>query len=176
MSPRFTGAQHSAREESSRMRSKPLALTLIVIALAGAGWWWKGRSTSDGAAAAASAPASGVQAEAGALGFADVFASPDLASLIRRHVQGGKSFQAELELNTVDGIRWHSIDARPMRDPVSGDPVLQFNARDINDFRLAQQALTVLLLGGVDAQRSQDLLTHFQQREVGNLQLYRAFF
>jgi len=84
-----------------------------------------------------------VQAEPGALGFANVFASPDLASLVRRHVQGGKSFQAELELNTIEGIRWHSIDARPMRDPVSGDPVLQFNARDINDFRLAQQALTV---------------------------------
>ncbi|MDM4765624.1 ATP-binding protein [Pelomonas sp. SE-A7] len=91
----------------------------------------------------AAALAFGVQAEPGALGFADVFASPDLASLVRRHVQSGQSFQAELELNTVEGIRWHSIDARPMRDPVSGDPVLQFNARDINDFRLAQQALTV---------------------------------
>ncbi len=112
------------------------------------------------------AQAFGVQAEAGALGFADVFASPDLASLIRRHVQGGKSFQAELELNTVDGIRWHSIDARPMRDPVSGDPVLQFNARDINDFRLAQQALTVARETAVAASQAKSTFLANMSHEI----------
>ncbi|HEY1091894.1 MAG TPA: ATP-binding protein [Burkholderiaceae bacterium] len=81
-------------------------------------------------------------ADAGTLQLARLFASPDLAALVRRHVRSGQVFTGEVELNTADGLRWHSVDARPLRDPVSGAAVLQFNANDISDFRLAQAALT----------------------------------
>ncbi|WP_163279999.1 histidine kinase dimerization/phospho-acceptor domain-containing protein, partial [Klebsiella aerogenes] len=37
--------------------------------------------------------------------------------------------------------RWHALDARPMRDPVTGQPTLLFNARDIADLKASQAAL-----------------------------------
>jgi signal transduction histidine kinase len=38
-------------------------------------------------------------------------------------------------------VRWHAVDARPMRDPVTGDQVMQLNARDIADLKASQAAL-----------------------------------
>ncbi len=56
-------------------------------------------------------------------------------------VQAGESVRAEMELVTTGGVRWHSVDMRPMRDPVTGDQVLQLNARDIADLKASQAAL-----------------------------------
>ena len=56
-------------------------------------------------------------------------------------VQAGGSYRADLELLTTAGPRWHAVDMRPMRDPVTGDRVLQLDARDIADLKASQDAL-----------------------------------
>jgi signal transduction histidine kinase len=67
-------------------------------------------------------------------------AAPD-AEEVFTAVQAGQSFRADLELQTMQGARWHAVDARPMRDPVTGDQVMQLNARDIGDLKASQAAL-----------------------------------
>jgi signal transduction histidine kinase len=84
---------------------------------------------------------SGLRKTIGATDFSALFPEPELARRIATQVRAGQTFGAELELNTVNGRRWHAIDARPMRDPVSGEVVLQLNARDISDFKATQAQL-----------------------------------
>ncbi|OWQ88782.1 hypothetical protein CDN99_14980 [Roseateles aquatilis] len=84
---------------------------------------------------------SGLRKTIGATDFSAIFPEPELARRIIAQVRGGQTFGAELELNTANGRRWHAIDARPMRDPVSGEVVLQLNARDIGDFKATQAQL-----------------------------------
>jgi signal transduction histidine kinase len=73
--------------------------------------------------------------------FAAIFPDPELARRVYAQVQRGQTFSADLELNTSSGRRWHGVDARPMRDPVTGDLVMQLNARDIADLKASQAAL-----------------------------------
>jgi signal transduction histidine kinase len=83
----------------------------------------------------------GLRKTIGAADFSAMFPDPDLARRIVTQVRGGQTFGAELELHTANGRRWHAVDARPMRDPVSGEVVLQLNARDISDFKATQAQL-----------------------------------
>jgi len=73
--------------------------------------------------------------------FEAVFADPADAAKVFSQVQAGESYRADLELMTTAGVRWHAVDARPMRDPVTGDQVMQLNARDIGDLKASQAAL-----------------------------------
>ena len=83
----------------------------------------------------------GLRKTIGATDFSAIFPEPDLARRIVAQVRGGQTFGAELEINTANGRRWHAVDARPMRDPVSGEVVLQLNARDVGDFKATQAQL-----------------------------------
>jgi len=73
--------------------------------------------------------------------FDALFKDAGDAARVFAQVQSGASCHAELELMTVHGPRWHAIDARPMRDPVTGDRVMQLNARDIADLKASEAAL-----------------------------------
>ncbi|MDT8998150.1 ATP-binding protein [Paucibacter sp. APW11] len=84
---------------------------------------------------------SGLVKARGQSDFSLLFADAEIAKRIMVQVQRGQTFAADLELNTSSGRRWHSLDARPMRDPVTGDLVMQLNARDIADLKATQQAL-----------------------------------
>jgi signal transduction histidine kinase len=64
----------------------------------------------------------------------------DAASILGR-VQRGETCRQDVELHTLAGPRWHALDARPMRDPVTGDTVMLLNARDIADLKASQAAL-----------------------------------
>ena len=79
--------------------------------------------------------------ERGNKAFLSIFPEPELARRIFAQLQRGQTFSADLELLTTAGRRWHGVDARPMRDPVTGDLVMQFNARDIADLKATQAAL-----------------------------------
>ncbi|QPF73528.1 hypothetical protein G8A07_11755 [Roseateles sp. DAIF2] len=89
----------------------------------------------------AAATAFALGEERGNKAFLAMFPDPDLARRIFGQVQRGHSFAADLELITTGGRRWHGVDARPMRDPVTGELVMQFNARDIADLKASQAAL-----------------------------------
>ncbi|MFX8235241.1 hypothetical protein ABTL20_21655, partial [Acinetobacter baumannii] len=69
------------------------------------------------------------------------FAQPGDAAGILGRVQRGGACRQDVELQTLAGPRWHALDARPMRDPVTGQPTLLFNARDIADLKASQAAL-----------------------------------
>lgn len=91
--------------------------------------------------AAASATFGVISGKRSGQDFLSMFEPPEMGQRIFNQVQRGQTFRADLELKTVSGLRWHGVDARPMRDPVTGDMVMQFNARDIGELKATQAAL-----------------------------------
>ena len=73
--------------------------------------------------------------------FELMFGDPAIAARITAQARNGQTFSAELELQTLQGQRWHAVDVRPVLDPVSGQKAMQFNARDIGDLKAVQRAL-----------------------------------
>jgi signal transduction histidine kinase len=73
--------------------------------------------------------------------FTRLFAHVQDADNIFDRVLRGDTCRQDVELQTLAGVRWHALDARPMRDPVSGDTVMLLNARDIADLKASQAAL-----------------------------------
>jgi signal transduction histidine kinase len=73
--------------------------------------------------------------------FEAMFTEPAIAARITAQARNGQTFSAELELQTLQGQRWHAVDVRPVLDPVSGRKAMQFNARDIGDLKAVQKAL-----------------------------------
>ena len=70
-----------------------------------------------------------------------LFADPNSASAIQTALAQGQVHAGEARLLTLQGPRWHAVDARAVRDPVSGTPMLLVNAQDITDLKAAQVAL-----------------------------------
>ena len=73
--------------------------------------------------------------------FEALFADPADARKVFNQVRAGHSAKADLELLSDGGRCWHGVNARPMRDPVTGEQVLLLNARDIADLKASQAAL-----------------------------------
>jgi signal transduction histidine kinase len=77
----------------------------------------------------------------GSVDFISLFPEPGVAARIIAQVRQGQTFSAEMELRTLQGLRWHGIDVRPVVDPGTGDKAMQVNARDISALKAVQQAL-----------------------------------
>ncbi len=73
--------------------------------------------------------------------FTRLFAHLSDAENILGRVLRGEACRQDVELQTLAGIKWHALDARPMRDPVTGHTVMLLNARDIADLKASQAAL-----------------------------------
>ena len=74
-------------------------------------------------------------------GFGQLFDDATLGLAVLEVVRRGGSHSGEALLHTLQGPRWHAIDARPVRDPANGAAVLLFNGRDISDLKAALAAL-----------------------------------
>ncbi|OYV01487.1 MAG: hypothetical protein CFE45_04660, partial [Burkholderiales bacterium PBB5] len=74
-------------------------------------------------------------------GLQALLADPALAQQLLQTVHGGGVYQGDALLNTLQGPRWHSLDARAVRDPVTGMALLLLNARDTSDLAAALHAL-----------------------------------
>jgi len=70
-----------------------------------------------------------------------LFVDPGPANAVQAAVAQGQGHAGEARLHTLQGPRWHAIDARTVRDPVSGTPMLLVNAQDITDLKAALVAL-----------------------------------
>ncbi|MFM8900025.1 MAG: ATP-binding protein [Burkholderiales bacterium] len=77
--------------------------------------------------------------------FSPMFTDPAVAARIVAQLKKGQTFSTEMELNTLQGQRWHGVDIRPVVDPVTGERAMQINARDIADLKAAQRALETAL-------------------------------
>jgi len=75
--------------------------------------------------------------------FSALFIDASQAAAARNMVLDGQTFSAEVMLATRDGARWHELDARQVLDPVTGEVLIQINARDISDLKAAQDDLRV---------------------------------
>jgi signal transduction histidine kinase len=73
--------------------------------------------------------------------FTRLFAHASDAHGVLFRVRRGEACRQDVELQTLAGTRWHALDARPMRDPVTGAQVMLLNARDIADLKASQAAL-----------------------------------
>lgn len=82
----------------------------------------------------------GLDAPAGTDSFAALFVLPSDAAAVRASLENGP-VRGTFELVTKDVFAWHALDARITTDPVSGEPAVLVNHRDITDRIRAQDAL-----------------------------------
>lgn len=82
----------------------------------------------------------GSDAERGADALSLIFSSKTDYQRIREDLENG-SIRKICELNTRNGLAWHAIDVRKTVDPITGEPAILTNHRDISDRIHAEQEL-----------------------------------
>lgn len=82
----------------------------------------------------------GANTPAGTDAFAQVFVSPIDVTTVRTSLEQGP-VQGEFEIQTKNGLAWHSVDIRKTIDPVTGVPAIVVNHRDITERIRAEHAL-----------------------------------
>jgi signal transduction histidine kinase/ActR/RegA family two-component response regulator len=73
--------------------------------------------------------------------FLAKLASPDILQEILSTLEDGKHYSNELQLVTKNGVRWHSLDAHKVPDPVTGEFLILINAKDIHELKTVQAKL-----------------------------------
>jgi diguanylate cyclase (GGDEF)-like protein/PAS domain S-box-containing protein len=73
--------------------------------------------------------------------FLSRFVDPQLGERAMAVLKSGKVFSAETQVITLAGIRWHEMDVRCTNDPVTGNPMLLVNEKDITDRKQTETAL-----------------------------------
>ena len=63
--------------------------------------------------------------------FVRHFVDPNIGETAIITAQSGAVFSIETQVYTLDGIRWHGLDVRCTRDPVTGNSMLIVNEKDI---------------------------------------------
>lgn len=59
------------------------------------------------------------------------FVDPAVKTQIMAMLQAGEVFSVETQVLTLEGVRWHDIDARRVNDPVTGAATILVNEKDI---------------------------------------------
>jgi signal transduction histidine kinase/ActR/RegA family two-component response regulator len=67
--------------------------------------------------------------------------SPATVQEILSELEDGKHYSNELQLVTKNGVRWHSLDAHKVPDPVTGELLILINAKDIHELKTVQAEL-----------------------------------
>lgn len=82
--------------------------------------------------------------------FVDPTVSDEAAAALAR----GEVFAREAEVETAKGRRWHALEVRLSTDPVTGEPVMLVNERDITDRVAAEETVTKALREAQEANRA----------------------
>ena len=121
----------------------------------------------------------GVRAFGPASAFHKWFVDPEIARAIDTAVRADHIFREEVQVHTISGLRWHTVEAHRSLDPVTGKPatlLLQVDTSDSREIRLTMQrqaqqiqalsvpildvghsVLAVPLIGALDEARSDAL-------------------
>ena len=59
--------------------------------------------------------------------------------VLRKVVEDGQDYEVEAQQHTTRGSLWFAVKARRSRDPVSGEPVILYSARDITELVQAKK-------------------------------------
>ncbi|WP_413166598.1 diguanylate cyclase domain-containing protein [Capilliphycus salinus ALCB114379] len=73
--------------------------------------------------------------------FLNRFLDPKLGQQALDCINQGKIFSVETQVKTENGLCWHKIEARKTEDPVTGNPLILVNEKDINDRKQAEEKL-----------------------------------
>ncbi|WP_158284588.1 sensor domain-containing diguanylate cyclase [Azospirillum sp. TSO35-2] len=75
------------------------------------------------------------------VGFQDRFVDADDAAAVMTALATTDAYHGLARIRTNQGERWHGMDAQRTRDPVTGQPAIAVNERDVTDYVLAKEAL-----------------------------------
>ncbi|MEG5036574.1 GAF domain-containing protein [Microcoleus sp. AT3-D2] len=73
--------------------------------------------------------------------FLSLFVDSQVAERAMAVLKSGEVFSTEAQVITLAGIRWHGMDVRCTNDPVTGNPMLLVNEKDITDRQQTETAL-----------------------------------
>ncbi|MBN3927414.1 GAF domain-containing protein, partial [Nostoc sp. NMS4] len=73
--------------------------------------------------------------------FLSHFVDSDVGEQAIEAIILGKTFTTETQVFTKQGIRWHGMDIRCSRDPVTGDAMILVNEKDITERKHIEEAL-----------------------------------
>ncbi|MEG5163488.1 diguanylate cyclase [Microcoleus sp. AT3-A2] len=73
--------------------------------------------------------------------FVSRFVDSQVAERAMAVLKSGEVFSTEAQVITLAGIRWHGMDVRCTNDPVTGNPMLLVNEKDITDRQQVETAL-----------------------------------
>ena len=73
--------------------------------------------------------------------FGASFADPAQAAEVRARLATGAVFHGEVCVRSAEGERWYETEARPSLDPVTGQPTVLVNQRDVSERRAALMEL-----------------------------------
>ncbi|MEG4116288.1 diguanylate cyclase [Microcoleus sp. N9_B4] len=73
--------------------------------------------------------------------FVSHFVDSQVAERAMAVLKSGEVFSTEAQVITLAGIRWHGMDVRCTNDPVTGNPMLLVNEKDITDRQQTETAL-----------------------------------
>ncbi|MEG4227246.1 diguanylate cyclase [Microcoleus sp. N9_B2] len=85
--------------------------------------------------------------------FVSHFVDSEVAERAMAVLQSGEVFSTEAQVITLAGIRWHGMDVRCTNDPVTGNPMLLVNEKDITDRQQTETALQKSQIRLSEAQR-----------------------
>jgi len=78
--------------------------------------------------------------------FADRFVDTEVASALLRKASGGEIYQAEVQVRTAEGERWHAVEARGLIDPATGAAALLVHETDETTRRSAVEIAEEMIL------------------------------
>jgi anti-anti-sigma regulatory factor/PAS domain-containing protein len=116
------------------------------------------------------------------------FAEESVAAAILRETGGGQTFEVEAQVETLNGPRWHAVEARPTLDPATGDRAALIHQIDVTRRResdamverqrreilslsapileVGERALAVPIIGALDRARGAEITEKVLARVV----------
>ena len=78
--------------------------------------------------------------------FSQRFLDSSMAEKAIETMAAGQVFSVETQVQTLHGIRWHGLDVRRTKDPMTGKEMILINEKDVTDRKQAEKKLQETLV------------------------------